>query len=365
MRRSTRSHGRGGRIRGFLILAAGGLLATTTATAQEAGGDGSSIGQPNRVTLVRRSWRPDGGAWIVDYQIRNETTAGLVVVPSEIEVKSEGWVANSRIAGHAAPRRVVVTVKPGEKATADGEVIAAADDAGRCRERLSLAVWSDDLAPEPSARSADAAVAPISLAPGATGLVRLRFAHQHVIHGDYDPLLGERTVAVRVGQETFHDVVPLDREPGPAHPTTAWPEPPDDRRDPGRFVTGPDSLHLEAHVPGRQYYRFADRPVRHGARMRLSFWYLIAHGTVGECRVRMAQYKDTPTSRRVIPEGGFERELKAVGRWTKVETLVRMEPEANIAALDFRISSDANIGEMWIDDVALEPVEAPALAKGP
>jgi hypothetical protein len=312
--------------------------------------------------LARRSARRDGGAWVVDYQIKNETPAGLIVAPSEVEARSDGWVSNSRVAGHAAPRRAVATVKAGEKATADADVIPAPDDASRCRERLSLAIWSDDLVPEPSARPAEA-VAPISLAPGATGLVRLRFAHQHAVHGEYDPLLGVRTVAVRIGQETFHDVVPLDREPGPAHPTTGWPEPPADRRDAVRFVSAPDSLHLEAHVPGRQFYRFDERPVRHGARMRLSYWYLIAVGTAGECRVRLAQYRDTP--HRVLPAGGFDRELEVVGRWTRVETLVRIEDEATAVGLDFRISSDANIGEMWIDDVALEPLDPEALAQGP
>ena len=367
MRRSTRSHGRSGRIRGVLGAAGlAGLLLSAAAVAAAEGpdDDGASVGQPNRLTLSRRALRRDGGAWVVDYRVRNETPTGLVVAPSEVEAKVEGWVSNSRVAGHSTPRLAAATIRPEGKATAEAEVIPSADDATRCRERVSLGLWSDDLAPEPSARPADA-LAPISLAPGATGLLRLRFEHDHLVHGAYDPLLGSRTVAVRIGQETFHDVAPLDLEPDAAHPAAGWPEPPDDRRDPSRFVSGPDSLHLEAHVPGRQYYRFDDRPVRHGARMRLSFWYLIANGTVGECRVRLAQYRDTPASHRILPDGRFERELTAVGRWTKVEALVRMDDQATAAGLDFRISSDANVGEMWIDDVAFEPVDAPALAQGP
>ncbi|OJW16378.1 MAG: hypothetical protein BGO49_18700 [Planctomycetales bacterium 71-10] len=344
-------------MRGILLL--GALLpATTTAD------DGGSVGLPNRVTLERRSARQDHGAWVVDYRLRNETPTGLVVTPAEIEVKAEGWVSNSRVSGHSVPRKVAVAIRPAEKAAAEGDVIAAPDDAKRCRERVSLAVWSDDREPEPAAKPADA-LAPISLAPGASGLVRLRFAHQHVVHGEYDPLLGVRTVSFRIGEETFRDEVPLDAEARVAHPKATWPEPPDERRDSRYFVSGPDSLHLEAHVPGRQYYRFPDRPVRHGARMRLTFWYLVARGTVGETRVRLAQYKDTPTSCRVIPGGGLDQELTVVGRWTRVEKVVRIEPEATTAALDFRISSEANLGEMWIDDVSFEPVDAEALAKGP
>ena len=33
----------------------------------------------------------------------------------------------------------------------------------------------------------------VSLAPGAIARVRLRLEHQHVLYGDYDPLLGVRT----------------------------------------------------------------------------------------------------------------------------------------------------------------------------
>ncbi len=344
-------------ISGWLLL---GLLTPQATTAD----DGGSIGAPNRVTIVRRSIRQDLGAWVVDYRLRNETAAGLVVVPSEIEVKTEGWVSNSRLAGHSTPRRAVVALRPAEKAWAEADVIASEDEAERCRERVSLAVWSDDLAPDPTARPADR-LAPISLAPGATGLVRLRFDHQHVVQGACDPLLGARTVAFRVGQETFRDEPPLDVEARVAEPDVSWPEPPVERRDSRYYVSAPDSLHLQADVPGRQYFRYPDRPVRHGARMRLTFWYLVAHGGSGEARARLSQYKDTPTSCRVIPDGGLDRELTTVGRWTHVETFVRIAPEATVAALEFRLSSDSGIGEMWIDDVAFEPVDLDALARTP
>ena len=58
----------------------------------------------------------------------------------------------------------------------------------------------------------------------------------------------------------MRDVVPLDREQYLAQPKFAWPEPPEDRRDTGHSVSGPDSLHLEADVPGHQYYRYPGAP---------------------------------------------------------------------------------------------------------
>ena len=116
--------------------------------------------------------------------------------------------------------------------------------------------------------------------------------------------------------------------------------------------------YLEAHIPGNQYYRFPERPVRYGTKMRLRFWYLIAAGTEGECRARVAQYKDTPTAWKVLNEGAHEEVLTTVGRWVKIERVFRTECEATTLALDFRISGGAEVGEMWIDDVSLEPVGA-------
>jgi hypothetical protein len=186
--------------------------------------------------------------------------------------------------------------------------------------------------------------------------VRLRLEHQHVLYGDYDPLLAVRTVELSLGGATVRDVVAIDREQYLAQPRCTWPEPPEERRDTRHAVSGPDSLHLEAHVPGHHYYRYPDRAVRYGTKMRLRFWYLIAAGTEGECRVRIAQYKDTPTSWRMLNSGGFERCLRTVGRWTKVEHVFTTEAEATTLALDFRIAGEADVGEMWIDDVSLEPL---------
>jgi hypothetical protein len=104
------------------------------------------------------------------------------------------------------------------------------------------------------------------------------------------------------------------------------------------------------------YYRYPERPVRYGSKLRLRFWYLIAAGTEGECRVRLAQYKDTPTSWRVLSSGGYEQGLETIGRWVKVERVIRAEGEATTVALDFRIISESNVGEMWIDDVSLESI---------
>jgi hypothetical protein len=385
--------GRTWAIWGFLVVT---VEAWVGAVAGEVGAKPDSTGAA--LVQVSRTVAQDQGSWVVDYRLRHTGKTGVILAPEEIKGKVEGWVSNSRVASHAVPRWSSLVVPPGLELSAVTEVVSAVDEAHRCREKLILSVWTEDQGlyrcgpapgsvpgsgsgsgwgaraeakagteagsssggdgPEPGP-CGPAAGLPLSLAPGAIVRVRLRFEHQHVLYGDYDPLLGARTVELSLGGALVRDVLALDREQYRAQPKFAWPAPPTERRDPRHAVSGPDSLHLEAHVPGHHYYRFPDRPVRYGTKMRLSFWYLIAAGTEGECRARIAQYKDTPASWRMLNSGGFERCLRTVGRWTKVEHVFTTEPEATTLALDFRIAGDTDVGEMWIDDVSLEPVGCP------
>jgi hypothetical protein len=330
---------------------------------------------PGGFTLVDRTVTQDQGAWIIDYRLRHTGKTGVIITPEEIEVKVEGWVSNSRVPSHAVPRWSSLVISHVHDLTAVSEVIAAADEAHRCRDRLMVSVSTDDPgskkplattqpAGSPTPMHATATTPaepvgslPISLGPGAIVRLRLRLEHQHILYGDYDPLLSVRAVTLTLGSNPVRDVVPMDREQYLAQPKFAWQEPPEDRRDTRHSVSGPDSLHLEAHIPGHQYYRYAERPVRYSTKMRLRFWYLIAAGTEGECRVRVAQFKDTPTSWRILNSGGFEQCLKTVGRWTKVDRIVQTEAEATTLTLEFKIVGETEVGEMWVDDVSLEPVD--------
>jgi hypothetical protein len=324
---------------------------------------------PGVLTVVERSLAQDQGAWLVSYRLRYQGASGMVVTPTEILAKVEGWVSNSRVSAHAMPRLSTVVVSGPSGLSGVADVVSAVDESQRCRERVVVQVWTDDPsgdgedtpAPPPPVASTAGRVAPaerqpiLSIAPGASVRVRLRLEHLHFLYGDYDPLLGARSLELTLGAATLRDVLPLDNEQYLSQPKYSWPAPPEDRRDNRFFLSAPDSLHLEAHIPGNQYYRFPERPVRYGTKMRLRFSYFIAAGTEGECRARVAQYKDTPTSWKVLSEGGFEKCLNTVGRWVKVEKVFRTESEATTLALDFRIGG-AEVGEMWIDDVSLEPV---------
>jgi hypothetical protein len=324
------------------------------------------------LTLIERTVTQDQGAWLVDYRLLYTSQAGVVITPEDFGVKVEGWVSNSRVPGHTVPRWSSLVVSHSLELSAISEVNSAVDESQRCRERLVVSIQAEDQAgvdrraqvkvrsevdqiggPVPSS---PASALPLSLGPGNIIHIRLRLEHQHILYGEYDPLLAIRAVEFTLGSAVIRDVVPLNREQYLAQPKFTWPEPPADRRDTRHAISGPDSLHLEADIPGHQYYRYPERPVRYNTTMRLRFWYLIAAGTEGECRVRIAQFKDTPTSWRPLHAGDFEHCLKTIGRWTKVERIVQTESEATTLTLEFKIGGEAEVGEMWIDDVSLEPI---------
>jgi hypothetical protein len=353
----------------------GWIIAATSA-------GGADAGRSN-IVLAGRTVLQDQGAWVVEYRLRYTGQGGIIITPDETACKLEGWVSNSRVASHTTPRWSSLAVVRGQEWLGASEVIAAVDEAHRCKERLAVSIWVEESgsptaapgaqdtttgtavepnAGQPQAVSPVVSVIPglLSMGPGAILRVRLRLEHHHILYGDYDPLLGVRSVELTLGGSVVRDVVPLDREQYLAQPKFAWPEPPELRRDTHHSVSGPDSLHLEAHIPGHQYYRYPERPVRYNTKMRLRFWYLIAAGTEGECRVRFAQFKDTPISWRMLDNGGFEQVLKKVGRWTKVERMIQTEPEATIVTLEFKIVGDTDVGEMWVDDVSLEPISCTA-----
>ena len=327
-----------------------------------------------RLVLVQRVVAQDQGDWQVDYAFRNAGAEPLALQPRDVRVRVEGWLSNSRIAVHANPKQARSAVDGQFASAAYAELIPSLEEHKRCRERVSVVLSTGPSPALPALtpplgsfgatatpnRGAPVPLVPVTVGPGDLVRVRLRLEHQHTLHGDYDPLLGRRELELCLGATTFRDTLPLDREQYRAQPKATWPEPPDDRKDARYFVTGPDSLHLDADLPGANYYRFPERKVRYSTRMRLKFWYRIAPGTEGELHARVAQYRESPDSWKVLADGGSDAHLAtANGTWVRFERIIRTEAEATTLALDFRISP-CDVGEAWIDDVTLEPADGPA-----
>jgi hypothetical protein len=319
--------------------------------------------------IVGRSIVQDRGDWQVDYRLRHEGARGLIVAAEELLVQVEGWVSNSRIPGHGVPRWSAATISGPSQFQAASDVIASDDEERRCRERVSVRIWAEDPAGKPAGRVVESpgpgggrlepssSSSILSLAPGSILRLQLRLEHQHVVYGTYDPLLGVRTVELRLGTDCVRDELPLDREQQVAQPPRATFEVPEEHRDTQYYCSAPDSLHLAAHLPGCTYFRFAEIPVRYDTKMRLRFSYLIAAGTQGTCRARITQFKDSPIAWKVLSEGRRDLPLRTVGRWAQAELVFRTEPTATTLAIDFRIEGEeVEVGEFWVDDVSLVPV---------
>jgi hypothetical protein len=313
-----------------------------------------------RFAVVSRVVAQDQGDWRIDYRLRLDSSTAVVLTPAELGACVDGWVSNSRVPAHAMPRRSSPKVEGGS-GTSSFETIPEPDEAKVCRERLVLRAWAAGT-PEPASRpkntpgAAADMLATVRVEPGGILCVRLRLEHEHFLYGPYDPMLGLRDLELKLGPTVLRDILPLDREQYLAQAKTNWPEPPEDRRDTRHFVSAPDSLHLEAHIPGNQYWRYEEKPVRYGTRVKLSFSYLTAPGGEGEFKVRVAQYKDSPTGWQPLQPGAIEQAFCVVGRWTKVERIIKTEAEATSLALDFRFCGD--VGEVWVDDVKVEPLAA-------
>ncbi len=333
------------------------IVVLVSATALALAGAPAQPVVAGRLTVVERALAQDQGDWQVDYCLRNDRSNPLVLAPAEIVAKIEGWLSNSRVAVHANPRRSETLIDGKAGSMAIAEVIPSPDDLLRCRERAMIRVWADTAKPAAPVRGADPEpLTTVTVEPGGLLRVRIRLEHQHCLYGDYDPLLGRRDLELRLGAETIRDALPLDREQYMAQPKDTWPEPAEDHKDNRHFMSAPDSLLLEAGVPGNTYFRFPERKVRYSSRMRLKFWYWVAPGTEGEFKARVIQYRESPNAWKVLSDGGSEHTLKTTGRWAKFEKVLKTESEATTLALEFRIAN-AEVGEVWIDDVTLEPIE--------
>ena len=263
------------------------------------------------LTLISRTVMQDQGAWVADYRLRNTVRTGMIVTPEAFKLKVEGWVSNSRIACHAVPRWSSLLLAVSGDVVAFSNVINTVDESQRCRERLLISVWSErywqrdnhsivkntylsESSTLPPIAAGSIPIPPLSIGPGDILHLRLRIEHQHSLYGDYDPLLGIRTLELTLGKSVIEDVLPLDREQYLAQPKCTWPEPPEEYRDRRHFISPPDSLHIEADAHVRRSYRYPECPVRYNTKMKLRFSYLIAAGTEGECRLHLGQNKDTP-----------------------------------------------------------------------
>lgn len=309
-----------------------------------------------RLSIIDRQISQNNGQWIVRYTVKYDGREPLLLERSRISMNYESWVSNSSLPPHSVPRRSMLQFSLAENREAYATVISSPNDRQCCRERIAVALRARTKGSTSWEFPEGHPVSETAILPRQQFDLFLRLDHDHFLYGAYDPLLGERKVEIQLGPCRLRDTIPLDTEQAPATPEVKLNTPPKARMDQRQFRSAPDSLGLAADVPGYQYFRFDDMPVRFSTEFRLRFWYLIAHGTEGYCHARIMEYQDTPNAWYRL-DGGFDEQLKVQKQWQSWEKTFRTLPETTTVALDFRICG-SNVGEVWVDDIELTPLYA-------
>ncbi len=308
----------------------------------------------HRLILIRRQASQEGGQWNIIYKLKYCGEESIELLGQDIDLEYEAWVANSALPPHTIPKKSAVKFSLAEINSAQNVIIDNSNDRYRCKERISIAFSTNQKSEEKQFKGKMYWI-PLRLNPQQEFWCYINLAHEHFLYEKYDPLLGERRLKIRFGKYYFFDIIPLNQEHYSAQSDVRLSKIPDERLDIRQFHSAPDSLYLATDIPGFQYFRFDDAPVKYGSQLRLSFYYLIAHGTDGHCHARVMEYQDTPNAWYRL-NGAFDEQLAGQGHWRKFEQIFCVSNNTTTIALDFRIV-EANIGEMWIDDVILELAE--------
>lgn len=292
--------------------------------------------------------------WHVRYHLTYRGASPVELNAADIDVAYDSWVSNSSTPPHIMPRWSQTNFSLAETNTVQTMVIASSNDRLRCREQISIA-FSTDNQPEEKPFKGRLYFIPLHLVPNKSFWCYLRLEHEHFLYGTYDPLLGTRHLIVRLGAHRLFDELVLD-DVNSTQPKILLSVIPKDRLDERQFHSAPDSLLVAADVPGLQYFRFDDVNVRYESTFVLSFWYLVALDTESICHARVIEYQDTPNAWYRL-DAGFDELLIVTGQWRKFERSFTLTNRTTTIAIDFRIIG-ANVGEMWIDDVALTPPDS-------
>lgn len=317
--------------------------------------------------VVNRSIDQSGGVWQVDYRLKNTTGKPVKISAHNLKLTAVGDVSNSIVPGHSLPKTSRHSLVNGDlKSTS--ELIKF--DKETCGEKLEVYFGYREV------KTTDGWYGDFVLNNNDFFLLKLRFVHEHVVYENHDPLLGTKHLELSLGGLQLIDTLPLnDILHISSVPTLNLMEKiPEDRRDSTVFYSAPYSLHLEAHIAGNQYFRFPETPVKYSTKMRLKFKYLIARGTYDDFGFKISQYKDTPTSWKVLSEGSYQRNLsttlfgmrlKNTGVWKTYDQIIQVQPDATTMAIDFRFSGDNEVGEAWVDNISLCEIGVREHPQGP
>lgn len=270
-----------------------------------------------------------GGSWEIRYSV---VYSGPPASLDGRRIECVGTYSNSSVPGHQHP----------VDSTATGENQAHAIISKVCREIALL-----DIA------------GPSDAAPFKRLSITVRLKHDHPLYDRTDALLGKRKIIIWLAQD-MRLVDEFDLYDGDIEleqPKLVLSHA-DMHMDDIFYRSAPDSIMLGIEWHGMQFVRFDDVPVRPGMELKLSFWYAIGRGNMGQCFVRVCQYSDMPNIMRREPDA-FDIDLSEAtqGPWHYFEQTWRLGRDTNTLAVDFRILGP-DLGGLWVDDWKLEYVGA-------
>ncbi len=241
----------------LVLVWASELLAQTSARTEEVFLSPAPIWSKDKTIseTPKRKWRlitppnpqQDQGDHRLAFSLRNDSEYGMIIVPTDIVARAEGWVSNSRaFPAHSTAKFCSLVVSGASGTSATTDVISSADDAQRCRVRMVVYLWPQGN-PTPTdilgTKVQNKAPVPVrqemlSVPPEGIVCVGIRLEHQHFLYGDYDPLVGWYRIQLRLGEDLAYEGNVELTEQYKAQAKYTWPAPPEERRDTRHCILG-------------------------------------------------------------------------------------------------------------------------------
>lgn len=346
-----------------------------------------------RIDFIQKFVKRDRANWYVDLRFKYVGKETLTLGLDDVAASVESYVSNSAVDGHGLPRKSSLRFGARENWTSKCQLVnvkpvATIEDLPvGCAEVGYLAIWNaspheESLGPPDSefpsrfwkghvGKRPERSLT-LTFGPESEFEVRLLLIHNHAFFGDersnfsgshllgegaergYDPLLGVRRFELDIaGTKIVEEIVLRDAAPAMVPPITFDGMP--TQRDDRMFISAPDALFLSAPEVGSGALSTPQYPVRHGSRVRITFWYYLARGTQRSLVFRALQYCDLAGRYHILNRVSVGATFCTNERWQKVEKIVQIDPMATKLGLIFQLPGDPReIGDAWIDDVRIE-----------
>lgn len=287
----------------------------------------------------------------VSYLLEN-TSSKTELISTQVLIKSVGYLSNSCLTGHGVPL-LYETYCP--SSTKDGSQVETADT---CWESISVSFKYKSVV----------YIVRKSISfyvdPGDQVVLIVNFKHNHFLQGKYHPLFGKRLISLWVNgwcgaynhyssPDNFIRSKIFNRSQFPADVSSTT------------YTTdGSPSLWLFSHAPDILSYRVDNIQVRYGSLVRVSFFYLVAEGSISKPVVDIQQFKSGPgSSWSQAPELDQSFVLlskKKSQQWERFDRIIKIGNSTTDMTVRFRLmSGDFNLvpGEIWISQLVVSELE--------